>query len=172
MRKLKCCMDVWQWKLNKNWANSGVTLCSRSYYYTTRHYAVYFSLLCCAYLGSRVLAAVSSFYVLELLPFYRQLTFILALIISNCTHHLDDFMRFLWGSISLLTSGRSISNKKLEHFCVFFYTTQHLLMDMVNMNYAAGILHTIFFHRTLSLVRPKDVDCDFLEITYVSISLH
>jgi hypothetical protein len=35
-----------------------------------------------------------------------------------------------------------------------------------------GILHTIFFHRTLSLVRPKDVDCDFLEITYVSISLH
>jgi hypothetical protein len=45
-------------------------------------------------------------------------------------------------------------------------------MDMVKMNYAAGILHTIFFHRTLSLVRPKDVDCDFLEITYVSISLH
>jgi hypothetical protein len=45
-------------------------------------------------------------------------------------------------------------------------------MGMVKMNYAAGILHTIFFHRTLSLVRPKDVDCDFLEITYVSISLH
>ena len=39
-------------------------------------------------------------------------------------------------------------------------------------DYTAGILHTIFFHRTLSLVRPKDVDCDFLEITYVSISLH
>nr|ABA97969.1 Glycosyl hydrolase family 9 protein, expressed [Oryza sativa Japonica Group] len=31
------------------------------------------------------------------------------------------------------------------------------------------ILHTIFFHRTLSLVRPKDFDCDFFEITYVSI---
>ena len=39
-------------------------------------------------------------------------------------------------------------------------------------DYTAGILHTIFFHRTLSLVRPKDVDCDFLEITYVSISLY
>ncbi|PWZ26231.1 hypothetical protein Zm00014a_032078 [Zea mays] len=44
-------------------------------------------------------------------------------------------------------------------------------MDMVNMNYAAGILHTIFFHRTLSLVRPKDVDCDFLDITYVQCGL-
>ncbi|KAG2620528.1 autophagy-related protein 101-like isoform X1 [Panicum virgatum] len=33
------------------------------------------------------------------------------------------------------------------------------------------ILHTIFFHRTLSLVRPKDVDCDFLEITYVQCGL-
>ncbi|XP_066359046.1 uncharacterized protein [Miscanthus floridulus] len=32
------------------------------------------------------------------------------------------------------------------------------------------ILHTIFFHRTLSLVRPKDVDCDFLEITYLARS--
>uniref|UniRef100_A0A0E0MLX0 Autophagy-related protein 101 n=1 Tax=Oryza punctata TaxID=4537 RepID=A0A0E0MLX0_ORYPU len=33
------------------------------------------------------------------------------------------------------------------------------------------ILHTIFFHRTLSLVRPKDVDCDFFEITYVQCGL-
>ncbi|TVU50518.1 hypothetical protein EJB05_01891 [Eragrostis curvula] len=32
------------------------------------------------------------------------------------------------------------------------------------------ILHTIFFHRTLSLVRPKDVDCDFFEITYSGLS--
>uniref|UniRef100_K3ZA16 Autophagy-related protein 101 n=1 Tax=Setaria italica TaxID=4555 RepID=K3ZA16_SETIT len=32
------------------------------------------------------------------------------------------------------------------------------------------ILHTIFFHRTLSLVRPKDVDCKNLEITYVCLS--
>nr|CAB3467706.1 unnamed protein product [Digitaria exilis] len=36
---------------------------------------------------------------------------------------------------------------------------------------AAGILHTVFFHRTLSLVRPKDVDCKFLEITYVQCGL-
>ncbi|CAN6351640.1 unnamed protein product [Urochloa humidicola] len=33
------------------------------------------------------------------------------------------------------------------------------------------ILHTIFFHRTLSLVRPKDVDCEILEITYVQCGL-
>ncbi|KAJ1283471.1 hypothetical protein BS78_03G131000 [Paspalum vaginatum] len=33
------------------------------------------------------------------------------------------------------------------------------------------ILHTIFFHRTLSLVRPKDVDCDSLEVTYVQCGL-
>ncbi|KAB8117358.1 hypothetical protein EE612_059247 [Oryza sativa] len=33
------------------------------------------------------------------------------------------------------------------------------------------ILHTIFFHGTLSLVRPKDVDCDFFEITYVQCGL-
>ncbi|KAI4997540.1 hypothetical protein ZWY2020_052882, partial [Hordeum vulgare] len=29
-----------------------------------------------------------------------------------------------------------------------------------------SIFHTIFFHRTLTLVRPKDVDCDLFEITY------
>uniref|UniRef100_A0A1D1ZKI2 Autophagy-related protein 101 n=1 Tax=Anthurium amnicola TaxID=1678845 RepID=A0A1D1ZKI2_9ARAE len=29
------------------------------------------------------------------------------------------------------------------------------------------ILHTIFFHRSLGLVRPKDVDCELLDITYV-----
>uniref|UniRef100_R7WF30 Autophagy-related protein 101 n=1 Tax=Aegilops tauschii TaxID=37682 RepID=R7WF30_AEGTA len=33
------------------------------------------------------------------------------------------------------------------------------------------ILHTIFFHRTLTLVRPKDVDCDLFEITYVQCGL-
>ncbi|XP_034585970.1 autophagy-related protein 101 isoform X4 [Setaria viridis] len=33
------------------------------------------------------------------------------------------------------------------------------------------ILHTIFFHRTLSLVRPKEVDCKILEITYVQCGL-
>lgn len=36
---------------------------------------------------------------------------------------------------------------------------------------AAGILHTIVFHRALGLVRPKDVDCELFEITYVSNSL-
>ncbi|PKA55545.1 hypothetical protein AXF42_Ash006747 [Apostasia shenzhenica] len=29
------------------------------------------------------------------------------------------------------------------------------------------ILHTIVFHRALGLVRPKDVDCELFEITYV-----
>ncbi|KAJ3698651.1 hypothetical protein LUZ61_002356 [Rhynchospora tenuis] len=29
------------------------------------------------------------------------------------------------------------------------------------------VLHTIFFHRALGLVRPKDVDCELFEITYV-----
>nr|CAD1823611.1 unnamed protein product [Ananas comosus var. bracteatus] len=29
------------------------------------------------------------------------------------------------------------------------------------------VLHTILFHRALGLVRPKDVDCDLFEITYV-----
>ncbi|KAI3794077.1 hypothetical protein L1987_36702 [Smallanthus sonchifolius] len=29
------------------------------------------------------------------------------------------------------------------------------------------ILHTIFFHRALGLVRPKDIDFELLEITYV-----
>lgn len=32
----------------------------------------------------------------------------------------------------------------------------------------AGILHSIVFHRALNLVRPKDVDLDLFEITYVS----
>ncbi|KAJ6801428.1 autophagy-related protein 101 isoform X2 [Iris pallida] len=29
------------------------------------------------------------------------------------------------------------------------------------------ILHTIVFHRALGLVRPKDIDCELFEITYV-----
>ncbi|XP_078176206.1 autophagy-related protein 101-like isoform X2 [Carex rostrata] len=29
------------------------------------------------------------------------------------------------------------------------------------------VVHTIFFHRALGLVRPKDVDCELFEITYV-----
>lgn len=35
----------------------------------------------------------------------------------------------------------------------------------------AGILHTIVFHRALGLVRPKDVDLELFEITYVSDSV-
>ncbi|RWW39219.1 hypothetical protein BHE74_00055480, partial [Ensete ventricosum] len=30
------------------------------------------------------------------------------------------------------------------------------------------ILHTILFHRALGLVRPKDVECELFDITYVS----
>lgn len=33
----------------------------------------------------------------------------------------------------------------------------------------AGILHTIVFNRALGLVRPKDVDLELFEITYVSV---
>ncbi|XP_008792602.1 autophagy-related protein 101 [Phoenix dactylifera] len=29
------------------------------------------------------------------------------------------------------------------------------------------ILHTIIFHRALGLIRPKDIDCELFEITYV-----
>jgi len=32
----------------------------------------------------------------------------------------------------------------------------------------AGILHTIVFHRALGLVRPKDIDSELFEITYVT----
>lgn len=32
----------------------------------------------------------------------------------------------------------------------------------------AGILHTIMFNRALGLVRPRDVDSELFEITYVS----
>lgn len=31
----------------------------------------------------------------------------------------------------------------------------------------AGILHTIVFHRALGLVRPKDVDLELFDVTYV-----
>ncbi len=31
-----------------------------------------------------------------------------------------------------------------------------------------GLVHTILFCRTLGLVRPKDVDCELFDITYVS----
>ncbi|XP_047976763.1 autophagy-related protein 101-like isoform X2 [Salvia hispanica] len=35
------------------------------------------------------------------------------------------------------------------------------------MKLIAGILHTILFHRALGLVRPKDIDLELFEITYV-----
>lgn len=38
------------------------------------------------------------------------------------------------------------------------------------MELDAGILHTIAFHRALGLVRPKDVDSELFDITYVSDS--
>ncbi|KAI5006802.1 hypothetical protein ZWY2020_034045, partial [Hordeum vulgare] len=38
--------------------------------------------------------------------------------------------------------------------------------DDIMCGHVAGILHTIFFHRTLTLVWPKDVDRDLFEITY------
>ncbi|XP_064986166.1 autophagy-related protein 101-like isoform X3 [Musa acuminata AAA Group] len=34
------------------------------------------------------------------------------------------------------------------------------------------ILHTILFHRALGLVRPKDVECELFDITYVCISFY
>lgn len=37
------------------------------------------------------------------------------------------------------------------------------------MKNGAGILHTILFHRALGLVRPKDVDLELFDITYVSL---
>ncbi|KAI5017057.1 hypothetical protein ZWY2020_037435 [Hordeum vulgare] len=43
---------------------------------------------------------------------------------------------------------------------------QRSLQPCCNLSYHSGILHTIFFHRTLTLVRLKDVDCDLFEITY------
>ena len=53
---------------------------------------------------------------------------------------------------------------------LLFFVCALLLTVNILDEYVAGILHTIFFHRTLTLVRPKDVDCDLFEITYVSIT--
>ena len=59
----------------------------------------------------------------------------------------------------------------MRHGCYFFLCVCVLLLTVNILDeYVAGILHTIFFHRTLTLVRPKDVDCDLFEITYVSIT--
>ena len=33
----------------------------------------------------------------------------------------------------------------------------------------AGILHTIVFHRALGLIRPKDIDLELFDITYVTL---
>lgn len=53
----------------------------------------------------------------------------------------------------------------------YSYVCPRYVGSDVMYEYVAGILHTIFFHRTLTLVRPKDVDCDLFEITYVSTVL-
>ncbi|KAG4943796.1 hypothetical protein JHK85_048442 [Glycine max] len=44
---------------------------------------------------------------------------------------------------------------ELEHF------------EIRESNGVAGILHTIVFHRALGLVRPKDVDLELFDVTYV-----
>lgn len=43
-----------------------------------------------------------------------------------------------------------------------------LLYSDDSVKSTAGILHTIVFHRALGLVRPKDIDLELFEITYVS----
>ncbi|KAG8093300.1 hypothetical protein GUJ93_ZPchr0012g19063 [Zizania palustris] len=68
----------------------------------------------------------------------------------------------------------------LSHVPVFYSSQVHtfvaLMIPIVDFTphreqSFASILHTIFFHRTLTLVRPKDVDCDLFEITYVQCGL-
>lgn len=38
---------------------------------------------------------------------------------------------------------------------------------VLNCYVFAGILHTVVFHRALGLVRPKDVDMELFDVTYV-----
>jgi len=52
---------------------------------------------------------------------------------------------------------------------IFFFLTSNEIYDSFEM--FAGILHTIMFHRALGLVRPKDVDLELFDITYVSHKL-
>lgn len=47
-----------------------------------------------------------------------------------------------------------------------FFRLFHLLRALIKMS--AGILHTIVFHRALGLVRPKGIDLELFDITYVS----
>lgn len=63
------------------------------------------------------------------------------------------------------------------YFCIFFLFTclgisQNIVKILyyltISLKFVAGVLHTILFHRALGLVRPKDVDCELFEITYVS----
>lgn len=49
--------------------------------------------------------------------------------------------------------------------CCFFELDEDLLITLSNG--VVGILHTIIFHRALGLVRPKDVDLELFDITYV-----
>lgn len=42
-------------------------------------------------------------------------------------------------------------------------------MVLLKLVLMAGILHTIVFHRALGLIRPKDIDLELFDITYVSV---
>lgn len=48
----------------------------------------------------------------------------------------------------------------------FFLET---LIEQVRFD--VGILHTIVFHRALGLIRPKDIDLELFEITYVRLNI-
>lgn len=52
------------------------------------------------------------------------------------------------------------------YFILFLYRCVLLNCDNQS-NGVAGILHTIVFHRALGLVRPKDVDLELFDVTYV-----
>ncbi|CAD6270195.1 unnamed protein product [Miscanthus lutarioriparius] len=64
-----------------------------------------------------------------------------------------------------------VEDKPVEMFCNSAVIETTELEPTEIRDALRCILHTIFFHTTLSLVRPKDVDCDFLEITYVQCGL-
>lgn len=54
---------------------------------------------------------------------------------------------------------------------LIFFLDYDFLINLFNCNNqsdgVAGILHTILFHRALGLVRPKDVDLELFDVTYV-----
>ncbi|THG03274.1 hypothetical protein TEA_028371 [Camellia sinensis var. sinensis] len=57
---------------------------------------------------------------------------------------------------------------ELEHFEISEVLRCKLVfVDSLDYLRFLGILHTILFHRALGLVRPKDIDLELFEITYV-----